>query len=144
MRAKRLSGFTLVEILIVVVILGVLSAVVVPQFTGATAEAQKAATMDQLVKLRNALAIYHVRNAAHYPQIVAGAGASAWGQLIGPGYLREAGVNSWVGSAAARTVVIGNGPDAGYQSTHGWIFDPTTGDLWAGSFDANDEPYPRP
>ena len=38
MKAKR-SGFTLVEILIVVVILGILAAIVIPQFTEASTEA---------------------------------------------------------------------------------------------------------
>ena len=38
MRANR--GFTLVEILIVVVILGILAAIVIPQFTEASTEAK--------------------------------------------------------------------------------------------------------
>ena len=79
MRLSRNRGFTLVEILIVVVILGILSAVVVPQFTGATQEAQRTATLDQLVKIREAIDLYHVRNNAQYPNIVAGVGDPAWG-----------------------------------------------------------------
>jgi prepilin-type N-terminal cleavage/methylation domain-containing protein len=39
MKTKR-SGFTLVEILIVVVILGILAAIVIPQFTEASTEAK--------------------------------------------------------------------------------------------------------
>ena len=74
----------------------------------------------------------------------AGTGDPAWGELIGPGYMRQSAINSWVGGANARTVVIGVGPDSGYQSTHGWIWNPTTGELWAGSFDGNDVPFPRP
>ncbi|MHC4363321.1 MAG: type IV pilin protein, partial [Planctomycetota bacterium] len=37
---KAQSGFTLVEILIVVVILGILAAIVIPQFTDASTEAK--------------------------------------------------------------------------------------------------------
>lgn len=144
MSANRTGGFTLVEILIVVVILGILSAVVVPQFTGATGEAQKTATLDQLVKLREAIDLYHVRNNARYPNIVAGTGEAAWGELIGPDYMRGAGINSWVGGVGATTVVLGNAADPGYQSAHGWIYDPALGALRAGSFDDNDDPYPKP
>jgi prepilin-type N-terminal cleavage/methylation domain-containing protein len=141
---KRPGAFTLIEILIVVVILGVLSAIVVPQFSNATSEAQAMATLDQLVKIREALALYHVRNSAQFPQVVGGAGEAAWGELIGPGYLTGAPKNKWVGEGAADTVVIGVGPDNGWQNVHGWIYDPNTGDLWAGSFDPADQPYPRP
>ena len=144
MPAKPSRAFTLVEILIVVVILGILSAVVVPQFSNATGDAQRTATLDQLVKLREAIDLYHVRNNAQFPDISAGTGNSAWGSLIGPDYMRNAAINSWVGGAGATTVVIGAGPDTGYQSAYGWIYDPGTGSLWAGSFDANDQPFPKP
>lgn len=144
MTAKRVRAFTLVEILIVVVILGVLSAIVVPQFTDATGVSQRTATLDQLVKLREAIDLYHVKNNAHYPTIVAGTGDPAWGELVGPGYMRAAGINSWVGGANAKTVAIGNAPDSTYQQDHGWIFDPVSGKLWAGSYDADDQPYPKP
>ncbi|MBL9031107.1 MAG: prepilin-type N-terminal cleavage/methylation domain-containing protein [Phycisphaerae bacterium] len=140
------SAFTLVEILIVVVILGILSAVVVPQFSNATQQATSTATYDQLVKTRQALGVYFVRNGSRFPQIVAGQGLAAWGQLatVGGDYLREPPMNLWVDPAVADVVVIGNTPDAGYQNTHGWIFDPATGNLWAGSFDINDKPFPKP
>lgn len=141
-------AFTLVEILIVVVILGILSAIVIPQFANATAEASANATFDQLTKVRRALAVYFVRNGNSFPNIVAGAGVGAWGELItAPGYMREAPVNLWVGQPNAEVVITAAGPDAGYQTTHGWVFsnDPLyPGELWAGSFDAQDSPYPRP
>ncbi len=41
-------GFTLVEILIVVVILGILAAIITPQFAGATADAKQSAFISSL------------------------------------------------------------------------------------------------
>lgn len=137
-------AFTLVEILIVVVILGVLSAIVVPQFSVATDEAAAEATRSQLRKLRDVLAIYQMRNGYDLPNITAGVGT--WGELITTGgdYLKRPLDNRYVGADNGRRIIIGNAPDPGFQVTHGWIFDPLTGNVWAGGFDANDEPYPKP
>lgn len=139
-----LWGFTLVEILIVVVILGILAAIVVPQFTNATQSAQDGATIDQLSKVRRALDVYYAKN-NQWPDAVAGDGT--WGSLLTPGafvYLRNPPINSWVGGVNAKVIAYGTGPDAAYQTTHGWIYDPITGSVWAGCFDANGMPYPRP
>ena len=45
-RVQKAKGFTLVEILIVVVILGILAAIVIPQFTNAS-ESAKASSLAQ-------------------------------------------------------------------------------------------------
>jgi general secretion pathway protein G len=141
---RQLKAFTLVEILIVVVILGILASLVVPQFATATSEAQKSAMEDQLSKLRRALAVYYVRNGNVYPTITAGDGT--WGELLVPGsnYLRQPPVNMWVGGSNAKAIIIRATADTSYQTTYGWIWSPTTGDLWAGGFDAQDMPFPRP
>ena len=145
LRARLESlGFTLVEILIVVVILGILAALVVPRFANATQDAQDGATIDQLSKVRRALDVYYAKN-NQWPDVTAGNGT--WGALTNVGgfvYLRGTPVNSWVGGANGTTIVFGAGPDGAYQTTHGWIYDPITGSVWAGSFDANGRPYPRP
>lgn len=143
---RRTGAFTLVEILIVVVILGILAAIVVPQFTNATNEASAMATKDQLVKVREALGVYYVRNNSRFPsQLQAGNGT--WGELLTTGdYLREPPKNFWINPTTSGVIVFQHpaAPDPGYQTDHGWIFDPVTGDLFAGSFDANDNPYPKP
>lgn len=142
-RPTARTGFTLVEILIVVVILGILSAMVVPQFASATQDATRTATYDQIQSIRRALAVYYVRNNNAYPAISAGAGT--WGQLVGEtsGYMREAPKNKWVGGPNADIIIIASTPDTAWQQTHGWIYDPATGRVWAGGFDALDEALPH-
>ncbi len=138
---KRSSrAFTLVEILIVVVILGILAAIVVPQFASATAEAQRTATYDQLTKLRRAISVYQFRNPGVNPDVLAGDGT--WGSMFTAELIRTAPVNFYIGGPNAKTIVIGTGADTASHQNYGWIYNPATGDVWAGSFDANDEAMP--
>jgi general secretion pathway protein G len=60
MKAK--SGFTLVEILIVVVILGILAAIVIPQFTNASTEAKTNSLMSNLQTARSQIQLYKVQH----------------------------------------------------------------------------------
>ncbi len=60
MQAKR--GFTLVEILIVVVILGILAAIVIPQFTQASTEAKGNSLASDLQSLRSQIELYKVQH----------------------------------------------------------------------------------
>jgi len=62
MKAK--SGFTLVEILIVVVILGILAAIVIPQFTGASTEAKESALRSDLQAIRSQIELYKIQHNA--------------------------------------------------------------------------------
>lgn len=135
-------GFTLVEILIVVVILGILAAIVVPLMGGATQDASIATASTELNKVRRAVEVFMVSNDNTLPTVVAGDGT--WGEIVTPAYLREAPVNNYVGGSNSRVIVIGTGPDTAFQTDHGWVYNSTTGEVWAGGFDGNDEPLPRP
>ena len=65
MNAKH--GFTLVEILIVVVILGVLAAMVIPVFGQATTDSKTSAVAANLMKLRLQVELYRNHHNGHYP-----------------------------------------------------------------------------
>lgn len=140
-RVRR--AFTLVEILIVVVILGILAAIIVPQFANATSEAASGTTASELEKLRRAVDVYQARWSNALPPIEEGNGT--WGPLVGGGgeYLKEAPRNPYVGGANGRVVTLASEADSAFQTDYGWIFDPTTGRVWAGGFDADDRPLPR-
>jgi len=70
MRAK--SGFTLVEILIVVVILGILAAIVIPQFTSASSEAKLSALRSDLQTVRSQIELYKIQHTDALPGTVSG------------------------------------------------------------------------
>ncbi len=67
MSRKNETGFTLVEILIVVIILGVLAAVAIPQFSSSTEDAQMSALDMTLTEMRNAIELYYHQHGAVYP-----------------------------------------------------------------------------
>ncbi|HBS29178.1 MAG TPA: hypothetical protein DEB06_06930 [Phycisphaerales bacterium] len=149
MRTRRVTGFTLVEILIVVVILGILAAIVIPQFTSASQEAIKGALSSQLQTISGQVELYRVRNAGALPNadadpVVGGGNEDGWGVLVSGNYLKERPFNGFSGAAS---VTIGTEADqfgAGAKpapADGGWIFvvdaaDPTLdGIVFAVGFD---------
>ena len=127
------KAFTLVEILIVVVILGILAAIVVPQFTNATQDAQAGNIKAQLDTLNNQIELYKART-NNYPTITelntdssnAAFAGKGWGPLIDGGYVKAPPANPFNnGTAVAAAAAAGNG----------WHYDATTGVLGAVNFD---------
>ncbi len=129
MRKRMNQGFTLVEILIVVVILGILAAIVVPQFTNASESATISSLESQLQTIRGQLELFRIQEAPHaYPDLV----VDGWADMLDPngdlddsdGYLQEEPVNSWTGSA---TIAAAAAPGVG------WVWDGS--DITAAFFD---------
>lgn len=59
-RWHRTSGFTLIEIMVVVVILAVLAVTIIPQFVGTTADAKISAAKSHVAELESALERFYV------------------------------------------------------------------------------------
>jgi general secretion pathway protein G len=70
-RTKK-SGFTLVEILIVVIILGILAAIVIPQFTNASQDARKSSLVSQLQTLRSQIELFKLQHGDNLPNLIGG------------------------------------------------------------------------
>jgi general secretion pathway protein G len=114
------ATFTLIEILIVVVILGILAAIVIPQFTDASEEAQQASVRSQLQTIRGQIELFRVQMpavAATWDPTAAAAGAE-WNALVDNDYLQAPPVNPLTDSSA----VAGAGGAA-----VGWIWRQKTG-----------------
>ena len=66
-RGLRQQAFTLVELLLVLVILGILAAIVIPKFSGRTQQAKEQAAVTQISTFRTALDAFEVDN-GYYPK----------------------------------------------------------------------------
>jgi len=133
---RNQSGFTLVELLIVVIILGILAAVVIPQFNTAAAESKEAALASNLATIRQAIELYKVQHNDSFPdanivtKLTTQTDASgAAGTKYGP-YIRNSfPVNPIDASSAVATAATMPGTPS---AAGGWIY--STGD---GQFRAN-------
>lgn len=150
MRNRVRKAFTLVEILIVVVILGILAAIVIPQFTNASQDAQRGNVVTQMQSLRNQIELYRVRNNGTNPVIV-GVDNAAFADLTATTnslgrdqepYLRTPASNPRNGSStvvassatgdALRTEAASTDPNA--SGAAGWIYNTTSGEFIAVGF----------
>src|SRR6267142_6319396 len=61
------SAFTLIELLLVLMILGILAAIVVPKFSGRTEQARNTAAVSQIATFSTALDAFEVDN-GYYPK----------------------------------------------------------------------------
>ncbi len=137
--AMRRNGFTLVEIMIVVVILGILATLVIPQFSSASGEAIKSTLRRDLQAINEQVEVYRVRNAGRLPtedttSPFGGASGHAWGVLVSENYLREPPFNPYTGGSAiepgtteADAGALPKGHAAGWQ----WAVVGNRLDVWA-------------
>lgn len=80
-RNKR-AAFTLVELIIVIIILGILAALAIPQFATSTQDAQIATLQSNLAVARNAVNLYYHQHNSTYPCVndeTGGAGGGGTG-----------------------------------------------------------------
>jgi general secretion pathway protein G len=88
MQRSNNKGFTLVEILIVVIILGILAAIVIPQFSNASTDAKKNSLTSQLQTMRSQIELYKLQHNDQLPSKLKadglhGAVPDDWDQLTG-------------------------------------------------------------
>src|SRR5262245_36304090 len=69
MSQERKSGFSLIEILIVVVVMGILAAIIAPQFSNSGETARHAATIEYLQGLRSQIDLYRNQHLGKYPGV---------------------------------------------------------------------------
>lgn len=131
-KAKK-SGFTLVELVIVIVVLGILSAVAIPRFFDFSGDANEAATKGALGGVRSAIANFYAHSATP-----SGGGSAAYptlAELTTTGTVMAQTIpdNPYSTSAAKNGVVAGTakGTPVTAGTTGGWCYNAATGEFWA-------------
>jgi len=129
MRINRNSGFTLIELVIIIVVLGILAAVAVPKYQDWSASAKEAACKGALGGLRSGIAIFYANAAA--------SGSAAWPTVINMntvGTVMTGSIpkNPYVASAnAPDSVVAATYPDTAALDRGGWAYEASSGRIWS-------------
>ncbi len=123
MRTRNTNrAFTLIEILIVVVILGILAAIVIPQFTDASQEAMESSVKTQLQTIRSQIELHNVQNPATAYDALTALGPF-WDGLVQLDYLQSEPKNPFQNNATTVAAVAAAGS--------GWVWaESTAGDAW--------------
>lgn len=148
--SRHAPSFTLVEVLIVVVLLGIISMIVAPQFTRATNNAREAALVNNLILARKQIELYKVQHGERAPHLnesgaidVANFADRLTGRTDPSGKLNAAGScgpyltdwpsNPFVDEAVADTIKFHPNPMPPRTGLTGWYYSLNAAMLYANS-----------
>jgi prepilin-type N-terminal cleavage/methylation domain-containing protein len=126
---NRQGGFTLIELVIIIVILGILAAVAIPRYQDITAQAKEASCRGALGALRSGISIWYANKAVT-------TGTATW-----PTVAQVAAVDSVMAQALPRnpyqsstnapdSIVTGVTKGTIVGTRGGWAYNATTGQVW--------------
>lgn len=144
----RRGGFTLFEVLIIVVILAVLAATIIPQFVRSTREAQQGQWKSDLQSLRAQLDLYKLQHGGSYPSgannleqltkatdaagNVSNSGLADNTHPLGPYFSGNLPAQPVSGTSTVKldAGAPGTAPAATAGNDGGWIYRASTGEIW--------------
>ena len=141
---RRVCGFTLIEVLMVVSALAIMAGIVIPQVTEAIEDARHASMLSNLREISSAIERYRMEHTGDPPDDLTGhalpqitGNTDAYGNVgNGPGfrygsYLQKGmPVNPLNGSA--EVFLSATSPPANLDQRVGWVYYPENGQIWGG------------
>lgn len=130
MRSRPNSGFTLIELIMVIVIISILAVVIVPQFASQSGKATKAATKANLEILRTAVEAFGAENSGTYPSDFATDLVSSGGTVK---FLRKVPEEKWTPATTETPdpTPVDNitAADIASSDVGGWMYNAGTGEV---------------
>ena len=133
------SAFTLVEVLIVVVIMAILAAAIIPQFTDSTKDAKSSTVTFNLSTLRSQIQLYRTQHNGSNPSgtlaelltttNASGTAGTGANYPFGP-YLRAIPANSINNLNTVTVITTDPATAAQADGASGWLYNATTGNIW--------------
>ncbi|WP_321328109.1 type II secretion system protein [uncultured Ilyobacter sp.] len=141
-------GFTLIELMVVIAIIGLLAAIALPKFSDVTSQAKVANVQGNLSTLRTSIGMYFAKTDAYPDLVTSGVAASAneGGSLLAT-FTDFYNKSAMPETPATTTIAASNSVDTGTVSGNdvttdaadgGWAYDLTTGAIRA---DFDDDAY---
>ena len=157
MQKSKRNGFTLIEVLIVVVILGILAATVLPQFTASNSDAKESALIQNLQGMRAQIQSFKFSHEGKWPAQgattslafrdamllstdVKGVTGAPGTKPFGPYFVGQLPPNPYTGGRGVQIVpdIDAATPDESLMDGTeivGWIYSPASGRLKANNVD---------
>jgi general secretion pathway protein G len=128
--SSKRAGFTLVELVVVVLVLGILAAVAAPKLLNTASNAKTSATKQSLAVVRSAIEYYKLENGSYPPAATLATALQPY--LKGPFPICQIGnINATVATSTANPVVVVAGGS-------GWVYNASTGDFHVNHADGID------
>jgi len=123
------SGFTLIELVIIIIILGILAAVAIPKYQDLSSEAKESAARSALGSMRSGIIIYYANQAvqtgtATWPVLdsLATVGVVMEQTIPKNPYQTDANASDSIVTGVTKGVVVG--------ARGGWAYKASTGEIW--------------